>query len=175
MNSDYCGAGRHALKIHVTGDTFRFSNPLRRHPPFYRSSRINLARVKGISAYVGDGLNRWPAVHRLDAAHLYRLALEKGGARAAYHGVADEGVPFREIADVIGRRLNVPVVSKSPEEAVNHFSWLGHFVGVDCPASSQQTRELLGWQPTQPRLIPDIDRPNYFKSDRTASAAPSHR
>ena len=136
---------------------------------------INVAREKGVSAFVGDGLNRWPAVHRLDAAHLYRLALEKGGARAAYHGVADEGVPFREIADVIGRRLNVPVVSKSPEEAVNHFSWLGHFVGVDCPASSQQTRELLGWQPTQPELIPDIDRPNYFKSDRTASAAPSHR
>jgi nucleoside-diphosphate-sugar epimerase len=136
---------------------------------------VNLAREKGVSAYVGDGLNRWPAVHRLDAAHLYRLALENGSARAAYHGIADEGVPFREIAEVIGRRLNVPVVSKSPEEAVNHFSWLGHFVGVDCPASSQQTRELLGWEHTQPGLIPDIDRPNYFQSDRTAGAAPSHR
>src|SRR5579859_7169232 len=98
---------------------------------------IKIAREKGVSAYVGDGLNRWPAVHRLDAAPLYRLALEKSSAGAAYHGVADEGVPFREIAEVIGRRLNVPVVSKPAAEAVEHFSWLGHFVGMDSPASSQ--------------------------------------
>jgi nucleoside-diphosphate-sugar epimerase len=111
---------------------------------------------------VGDGLNRWPAVHRLDAAHLYRLALEKGSARANYHGIADEGVPFREIAEVIGRRLNVAVVSKSPEEAANHFGWLAHFVGIDCPASSAQTQKQMGWRPKQRGLIPDIDHERYF-------------
>jgi nucleoside-diphosphate-sugar epimerase len=124
---------------------------------------IRIARKKGVSAYVGDGLNRWPALHRLDAAHLYRLALEKGSAGARFHGVADEGVPFREIAGVIGRRLNIPVVSKSAEEAPNHFDWLAHFVGIDCPASSAQTQERLGWRPRQPGLLPDIDRARYFE------------
>ena len=123
---------------------------------------IGIAREKGVSAYVGDGLNRWPAVHRFDAAHLYRLVLEKGSAGARYHGVADEGVPFREITGVIGRRLDVPVVSKSPEEAAEHFGFLGYFVAIDCPASSAQTQERLGWRPTQPGLIPDLDRPSYF-------------
>jgi nucleoside-diphosphate-sugar epimerase len=125
---------------------------------------IAIARQKGVSAYVGDGFNRWPAVHRLDAAHLYRLVLEKGSAGAKYHGVADEGVPFRDIAGVIGRRLNVPVVARSPQEAADHFGWLAHFVGIDCPASSAQTQERLGWRPTQPGLIPDLDRPSYFDS-----------
>jgi len=124
---------------------------------------IGIAREKGASAYVGDGLNRWPAVHRLDAAHLFRLALEKGSAGARYHGVADEGVPVREIAEVIGRRLNVPVVAKSPAEAAGHFGFLGHILGIDGPASSKLTQERLGWRPVQPGLIPDLDRPNYFE------------
>ncbi len=125
---------------------------------------IAIAREKGVSAYVGDGQNRWPAVHRLDAAHLYRLALEKGRTGARYHGVADEGVPFQEIADVIGRRLNVPVVSKSLAEAADHFGWIGHFARIDCPASSAQTRDRLGWRATRPSLIADIDRPSYFEA-----------
>jgi nucleoside-diphosphate-sugar epimerase len=124
---------------------------------------IGIARQKGVSAYVGDGLNRWPAVHRLDAAHLFRLALEKGSAGARYHGVADQGVPVRDIAIVIGRRLNVPVVAKSPEEAGDHFGFLGFVLGIDGPASSAQTQERLGWRPTQPGLISDLDRPSYFE------------
>jgi nucleoside-diphosphate-sugar epimerase len=129
---------------------------------------IGIAREKGVSAYVGDGLNRWPAVHRLDAAHLYRLVLEKGSAGARYHGVADEGVPFRDIADVIGRHLHVPVIAKSPGEAADHFGWLAHFVGIDCPASSAQTQERLGWRPIQPALIPDLDAEHYFATKRAA-------
>jgi len=125
---------------------------------------IGIAREKGVSAYVGDGLNRWPAVHRLDAAHLFRLALERGSAGARFHGVADEGVPVRDIAEVIGRRLNVPVVAKSPEQAADHFGWLAHFLGIDCPASSAQTQERLGWSPRQPALIPDLDRARYFET-----------
>jgi nucleoside-diphosphate-sugar epimerase len=123
---------------------------------------IGIAREKGVAAYVGDGLNRWPAVHRLDAAYLYRLALEKGSAGARYHAVADEGVPLRDIADVIGRRLNMPVIGSSPEDAANYFGWFAQFAMMDCPASSQRTRELLGWQPAQPGLIVDLDRPSYF-------------
>ncbi|CAA9564547.1 MAG: Nucleoside-diphosphate-sugar epimerases [uncultured Thermomicrobiales bacterium] len=123
---------------------------------------IAIAREKGVSAYVGDGLNRWPAVHRLDAAHLFRLAVENGSAGARYHGVAEEGMPVREIAEVIGRRLNVPVVSRSSDEAAEHFGWMASFVGMDVPASSAKTRELLGWRPTRPGLISDLDRPIYF-------------
>ena len=124
---------------------------------------INLAREKGAAAYVGDGQNRWPAVHRLDAASLYRLALEKGGTGDRYHGVADEGITMRDIAEVIGRRLNLPVVSKAPEEAADHFGWMAYFVGMDAPASSTQTQELLEWRPTHPGLISDLDQPYYFK------------
>jgi nucleoside-diphosphate-sugar epimerase len=123
---------------------------------------IGSARDKGVSAYVGDGHNRWPAVHRLDAARLFRLALEKGAAEAWYHGVGDEGVPFRDIAETIGRHLNLPVVSKSPEAAKDHFGFLARFAAIDFPSSSAQTREQLGWRPAQPGLIPDLDQGHYF-------------
>jgi nucleoside-diphosphate-sugar epimerase len=118
-----------------------------------------LAREKGVSAYVGDGLNRWTAVHRLDAGRLYRLALEKGEAGARYHAIAEEGVTVRDIAEAIGRRLNVPVVSKSPEEAAVHFGWLAHFAAMDAPASSKLTQERLGWRVTValPGMIADLD------------------
>jgi nucleoside-diphosphate-sugar epimerase len=129
---------------------------------------INAARQKGVSAYIDDGLNRWPAVHRLDAAHLFRLVLEKGSVSATYHGVADEGVSARDIAEIIGRRLNLPVASKSKEEAANHFGWIGHFFGIDGPASSAQTREQLGWRPVEPGLISDLDAEHYFAIERAA-------
>ena len=129
---------------------------------------IELARQKGVSPYVGDGHNRWPAVHVLDAARLYRLALEKlekdkleTGAR--YHAVAEEGVPMRDIAEAIGRGLNVPVVSVSPEEAPAHFGWLVAFAGQDLPASSALTRERLAWSPTGPGLIADLEQMRYFE------------
>ena len=122
---------------------------------------IAIAREKGVSAYVGDGLNRWPSVHRLDVAQLYRLALEKGTAGARYHGVADEGTPFREIAEVIGKHLNVPVVSKPIEEAIEHFGWLGRFVPFDSPASSKHTQQELDWKSTQYSLLADMEQ-NYF-------------
>jgi len=124
---------------------------------------ISIAREKGVSAFIGDGLNRWPAVHRLDAAHLYRLVLEKGTSGATYHGVADQGIPTREIAEAIGRGLNVPVVSKSHEAATDHFGWIARFFGIDGPASSAQTQQRLGWRPVQPWLIADLDAEHYFE------------
>jgi nucleoside-diphosphate-sugar epimerase len=125
---------------------------------------IQMAREKGVSAYVGDGLNRWPAAHVLDTARLYRLALEKQAAGAKYHAVAEEGVPLRDIAEVIGRGLKVPVVSMSPAEAAAHFGWLAMFAGRDVPASSAQTRKQLNWHPTGPGLIADLEQMNYFAS-----------
>jgi nucleoside-diphosphate-sugar epimerase len=124
---------------------------------------IGIAREKGVSAYIGDGLNRWPAVHRLDAARLYRLALEKGARGASYHGVADEGVSTREIAEVIGRHLSVPVVSKTGEAAAEHFGWMAMFFGMNGPASSAKTQQQLGWRPTEPGLIEDLDAEHYFE------------
>jgi len=131
---------------------------------------ISIAREKGVSAFIGDGLNRWPAVHRLDAAHLYRFVLEKSNAGATYHGVADEGIPTRKIAEAIGRGLNVPVVSKSSEEAADHFGWIARFFGIDGPASSAQTQQRLGWKPVQPGLIADLKEEHYFEHTADAVA-----
>lgn len=123
---------------------------------------IGIARQKGVAAYVGEGLNRWPAVHRLDAARLYRLALEQGTGVGRYHAVDDQGIAMRDIAGIIGKQLNIPVISKSPQEADEHFGWIAHFAGFDNPSSSTLTRQWLGWEPTQPGLIADLDRPQYF-------------
>jgi nucleoside-diphosphate-sugar epimerase len=125
---------------------------------------IGIARDKGVSAYVGEGSNRWPAVHRLDSAKVYQLALEKGAAGRYYHALAEEGVPFRQIAEVIGRRLNLPVVSQTPEEAQGHFGWFARFAAIDCPGSSTQTRKELGWTSHQAGLIEDLDHPRYFSA-----------
>ncbi|HEY3929632.1 MAG TPA: hypothetical protein VGL89_14780 [Candidatus Koribacter sp.] len=127
------------------------------------SMLINLARQKGAAAYVGEGKNRWPAVHRLDAARLFRLAAEKGTPGAVFHGVGDEAVPFREIAEVIGRKLKVPVVSKSQEEAAAHFGWMALFAAIDGPASSEKTQKVLGWKPQERRLIADLEQGTYFE------------
>jgi nucleoside-diphosphate-sugar epimerase len=124
---------------------------------------ISIAREKRVSAFIGDGLNRWPAVHRLDAAHLYRLIIEKGSVGSTYHAVADEGVPAREIAEAIGRGLNIPVVSKSSEEAADHFGWIARFFAIDGPASSALTRERLEWSSVQRGLIADLNATHYFE------------
>ena len=123
---------------------------------------IGSARARGVSAYVGDGANRWPSVHRLDAARLYRLALERGARGERYHAVAEEGVPFHAIAAAIARRLQVPLESRSVEAASDHFGWLARFATLDAPASSAWTREVLGWTPTGPTLLDDVDSPRYF-------------
>jgi len=118
---------------------------------------IEIARAKGAAAYVGDGANRWPAVHRDDAAKVYRLALERGAAGDRWHAVAEEGVPMADIAGVIGRRLGLPVVSRSPEEAPAHFEWFAMFAGMDAPAASAHTRAALDWTPTGPGLLEDME------------------
>jgi nucleoside-diphosphate-sugar epimerase len=126
---------------------------------------VAIAREKGVSGYVGDGASRWPAVHRLDAARVFRLALENAPA-GPLHAIAEDGVPTRAIAEVIGRHLNVPVASVSPADAAAHFGFLGALLGVDSRASSTLTRELLGWQPVHPGLIADLDEGHYFDAVR---------
>ncbi|HBF32467.1 SDR family oxidoreductase [Rhizobium sp.] len=127
---------------------------------------IDLAKKRGVSAYIGDGQNQWPAIHRFDAAKLYRLALETPSTTSTYHAVAEEGVTLHAIAEAIGKGLNLPVVSKAPEEAAEHFSWFAHFAAMDNRSSSAKTRELLGWQPSEPGLLSDLDGPSYFLPSR---------
>ena len=122
---------------------------------------VALARAKGVSAHVGDGLNRWPAAHVSDTARLYRLALEKAEGGAVYNAVAEEGIPVRDIAGVIARGLKVPVATLSPEAAAEHFGWLAAFVGWDMPASGAWTRDALGWRPTGPGLLADLGAMDY--------------
>lgn len=126
------------------------------------STAVGFAREKGAAAYVGDGANRWPSVHRDDAARLFRLALESAPAGSVLHAVGDEGVPIREIAEVFTSHLGVPAVSVTPERAGEHVGWLGGFWGADGPAPAQITRDLLGWQPTRPGLIADLKEGHYF-------------
>jgi nucleoside-diphosphate-sugar epimerase len=124
---------------------------------------VSIAREKGVSSYIADGANRWPAIHRLDSAKLFRLAVENAPAGSTLHGIGEEGVATREIAEAIGRQMNVPVQSISPEDAGEHFTWLSTFFGLDAPASNELTQELLNWHPTQPGLIADLDAGYYTK------------
>jgi nucleoside-diphosphate-sugar epimerase len=134
---------------------------------------VGVARAKDVSAFIGDGANRWPAVHRLDAARLFRLALEQAPPGSTLHGVGDEGVTIREIASVIGRHLEIPVASISQDAAPEHFGALSHFLAVDGPASSERTRKLLGWQPAHPGLIEDLEQGHYFQETEAAAAVSS--
>ena len=131
---------------------------------------INVARTKGVSGYIGDGSNRRPAVHRLDAAHLYCLALEKAEPGSVFHAIGDEGVPTREIAGAIGRGLNVPVVSIASDDAADHFDWMAAFWALDTPASSALTQKRLGWRPTHLGLIEDLAQGHYFREAQPAAA-----
>jgi len=131
---------------------------------------IDIARTKGVSAYPGDGANRWPAVHRLDAAHLFRLAVESAPAGARLHGVGDEGVRVSEIAEVIGRHLKLPVTSVTGDQATEHFGFLAAFFAADLPASSAITQQMLGWHPVQPGLIADLEEGHYFEKAQVAAA-----
>jgi nucleoside-diphosphate-sugar epimerase len=147
-----CGVNASVMRLPQVHDTLKqgLVTPL-----------IAIARDRRVSAYVGDGQNRWPAAHVLDAARLYRLALEKGAARARYHAIAEEGVRLKDIASAIGRGLNVPVISISKEQAQEHFGFFGFFAGRDAPASSALTRKKLGWNPTGPGLIADLENMRY--------------
>lgn len=134
----------------------------------FMAALVAIARAKGVSGYIGDGTNRWPAVHRLDAGRLFRLAVDNAPAGAVLHGVAEEGVAIRDVAEMIGRHLDVPVASVAPDDAAEHFGWLGAFIGLDIPASSALTRELLGWRPTRPGLLEDLDKGHYFRASAPA-------
>ncbi len=129
---------------------------------WFIASLIALARERGLSGYIGDGANTWPAVHRLDAAHMFRLAVESAPAGSVLHGVAEQGVATRTIAEAIGRGLHLPVVAVDPDDAGDHFGWLAGLFGIDAQASSDETQALLGWRPTQPGLIDDLDQGHYF-------------
>ncbi len=129
----------------------------------FLATLVAVARDRSIAGYVGDGTNTWPAVHRLDAARLFRVALEAAPAGSVLHGVAEQGVPLRAIAEEIGRQLDLPVTSVSPDDADEHFGWLGRFVAIDVLASSDLTRELLDWRPTGPGLIDDLEQGHYFR------------
>ena len=133
---------------------------------------ITLAREKGVAAHVADGANRWSAVHRLDAAPVYRLALERAGAGATYHAVAEEGVPFRQIAEAIGRGLRLPVESRTIEQAAAHFGWFADFASMDVPTSSARTRRALGWSPRGPDLATDLAGPGYFAAPKEGVTPP---
>jgi nucleoside-diphosphate-sugar epimerase len=123
---------------------------------------VGIARDKGVSAFIGDGANRWPAVHRLDAAALVRLAVDHAPAGSVLHATAEQGVPARDIAEAIGQGLDVPVVSVPAEQASDHFGWIARFFGADFPASNDLTRELLGWEPARPGLLADLKEGHYF-------------
>ncbi len=128
----------------------------------FMATLVKVDTDQGVSGYIGDGSNRWPAVHRFDAAHLFRLAVENAPAGSTLHAIADEGVPIRAVAEVIGRHLGLPLASVAPGDAAAHFGWLGAFLALDSPASSELTRELMGWQPAQPGLLDDLDKGHYF-------------
>jgi nucleoside-diphosphate-sugar epimerase len=146
----------------VNASTMRLSQIHDTHKAGLVTFLAAIARQKGVSAYVGEGRNRWAAAHLLDTAHLYRLAIEQGKAGDRYHAVGEEGVALRDIAEAIGRGLNIPVVSKTPAEAAEHFGFLGYFAGIDAPASSAQTRQRLGWNPKgNPTLIEDLNNTNF--------------
>jgi nucleoside-diphosphate-sugar epimerase len=129
----------------------------------FMATLVGIARERGVAGYVGDGSNRWPAVHRSDAASLFRLAVEAAPAGSVLHAAADEGVAFRDIADAMGRHLGVPAASVAPADAAEHFAHLGHFVGLDSPASAAVTRELLAWEPTGPTLLEDLEQDHYYR------------
>ncbi len=130
----------------------------------FMATLVGIARQRGVAGYVGDGTNRWPAVHRSDAARLARLAVEAAPAGSVLHAVGDEGVPFREIAEAMGRHLDIPTASVDPADASEHFGFLGHFVALDSPATATITRELLGWEPTGPSLLEDLEQDHYYRS-----------
>jgi nucleoside-diphosphate-sugar epimerase len=157
------------LALSLRGDGVRSS--VLRFPPTvhgdgdhgFVATLVDIARHRGVAGYVGDGTKRWPAVHRSDAARLARLAVEAAPGGSVLHAVGDAGVPFREIAEVMSRHLGMPTASVSPDDAVAHFGHLGHFVGVDSPASATVTRALLGWEPTGPSLLDDLDQDHYYR------------
>jgi nucleoside-diphosphate-sugar epimerase len=143
---------RFAPTVHGDGD------------PGFVATLVGIARQRGVAGYVGDGTNRWPAVHRSDAARLARLAVEAAPAGSVLHAVGDEGVPFREIAEAMGRHLDIPTKSMVPEDAPEHFSFMAHFVALDSPVTATVTRELLGWEPTGPSLLEDLEHDHYYRS-----------